>query len=255
VEEHIRGNEVVAMKRTGPEAVYESLRSDILAARLRPGMPISESALAADLGVSRTPIREALFRLEQDGLLGRGPRGMEVRERSPEEILDIYEVRAALEAVASRDAAERRREMDIATLQRLNEDFAAAVGTGQEQPSGAAGANLAFHQAVWLTARNAACLDALTRLQAHLGRYSGTTLSVPGRGPAAVQEHAAILDAIIRQDPDAAAALAAEHMSKAKQVRLSLFTDVLVSGSVIPHVHRGASADGLPDSTFANKGR
>ncbi len=222
------------MKRTGPDSVYESLRSDILAARLRPGMPISESALAADLGVSRTPIREALFRLEQDGLLSRGPRGMEVRERSPEEILDIYEVRAALEAVASRDAAERRREIDIATLQRLNEEFAAAVAAGEAGPSGVVSANLAFHQAVWLTARNAACLDLLTRLQAHLGRYSGTTLSAPGRGPAAVQEHAAILDAIIRQDTDAAAMLAAEHMSRAKQVRLSLFTDILVTGAVNP---------------------
>ena len=108
---------------------------------------------------------------------------------------------------------------------------------------------------MWLTARNAACLDALTRLQAHLGRYSGTTLSVPGRGPAAVREHAAILDAIVRQDPDAAAALAAEHMTKAKQVRLSLFTDVLVTGGVIPHMHLGASADGLADTTFADKGQ
>lgn len=217
------------MNSPAPDSVYEILRSDILNARLLPGVVISETSLAAQLGVSRTPIREALFRLEQDGLLHRGPKGMEVRERSPEEILDIYEVRSALEAVASRDAAQRRREIDIATLTRLNRDFADTLRSTAERDAGAAAANLAFHQAIWLTARNTACMDALSRLQAHLGRYSGTTLTAPGRGKAAVEEHSAILEAIIRQDSDAAAALAAEHMSNAKQVRLSLFAGGLVS--------------------------
>ncbi|MHB1873409.1 MAG: GntR family transcriptional regulator [Streptosporangiaceae bacterium] len=215
------------MNAAAAESVYEAIRSDILNARLLPGVVISESALAVQLGVSRTPIREALFRLEQDGLLTRGPRGMEVRERSPEEILDIYEVRSALEAVASRDAAQRRRDIDVATLTRLNREFAETVQDVTIRESGVAEANLAFHQAIWQTARNAACLDALTRLQAHLGRYSGTTLTAPGRGSAAVEEHSAILDAIIRQDREAAGTLAAEHMSKAKQVRLLLFTEDL----------------------------
>src|SRR5690606_26282547 len=89
---------VPAAKRTP----YDKIRDAIVSGELAGGTPLTESSLAAWCGVSRTPIREALLRLEQDGLIVRTERGPVVRSRSPEEILDIYEVRIALEATAAR---------------------------------------------------------------------------------------------------------------------------------------------------------
>ena len=82
---------------------YEILQQAILRGELAPGQPLVETTLAARYNVSRTPIREALTRLEQDRLVERTDRGLVVRRRSPEQILDIYETRIALEATAAED--------------------------------------------------------------------------------------------------------------------------------------------------------
>jgi DNA-binding GntR family transcriptional regulator len=91
--------------------IYQQLREAIVTGVLSADAPLTELSLAAQYKVSRTPVREALRRLEQDGLVERGPRGMKVRGRSPEEILEIYEVRITLEGAAARAAAERRTEL------------------------------------------------------------------------------------------------------------------------------------------------
>ena len=98
---------------------YERLKRAILRGEFPPGHPLVETYLARWCQVSRTPIREALTRLEQDGLVLRTDKGLVVRERSPEEILDIYETRVVLEATAARVAAIRRSRFDVMTLRRL----------------------------------------------------------------------------------------------------------------------------------------
>ena len=101
--------------------VYEQLRQSIIEGRLLPGESLVEANLASTYGVSRTPIREALTRLQQDGLVHRGDRGLVVRESTPEEILDIYETRVILEAQAARLAAKRRTEFELARI--MNEQW------------------------------------------------------------------------------------------------------------------------------------
>src|SRR5690606_35558099 len=95
-----------------PPSPYERIKEAIIAGDLAPGQPVVETALAEWCQVGRTPIREALTRLEQDGLLIRTSRGLVVRERSPDVILDIYETRILLEAAAARTAAARRTQLD-----------------------------------------------------------------------------------------------------------------------------------------------
>jgi DNA-binding GntR family transcriptional regulator len=85
-------------------SLYEEFREAILTGRFEPGQLLSENALAAEFGKSRTPVREALHRLEIENLVERVPRGMRVRASSPEEILDIYEVRITLEGAAAKAA-------------------------------------------------------------------------------------------------------------------------------------------------------
>lgn len=226
----------MAVRRTGPTAPvagrpkvppYERLKQAIVDGELKPGDPLVETTLAAWCEVSRTPVREALRRLEQDGLVDRTDRGLVVRERSPEEILDIYVTRIALEATAAKVAADRRTEHDLRLLHRLVERCA-------QLPAGETDAmveaNNQFHQAVWRASHNKSLIDLLERLGMHLARYPGTTLAAPGRWDAARRQHERIAAAIDRRDAESAYELTMEHFSEARDIRLDLFADEASAG-------------------------
>ncbi|MEV0616803.1 GntR family transcriptional regulator [Nonomuraea sp. NPDC050404] len=202
--------------------VYQRMRDDIVSGALAAEAPLVEVALATKYGTSRTPIREALRRLEQDGLVERADRSMRVRARSPEEILEIYEVRISLEGIASRGAAERHTALDLAKLRRTAERMAQA---DRADTRGMAEANRRFHEAVWAASHNVTLVDLLTRLNDHLIRYPTTTLSHPGRWEEALEEHAELLAAIERRDAAAATEIAERHMTKARDVRLLMYSD------------------------------
>ncbi|MPZ24956.1 MAG: FCD domain-containing protein [Micromonosporaceae bacterium] len=201
------------------DSAYDKLKAAILDGTLAAGAALVESSVAEWCGVSRTPVREALTRLEHDGLITRSDRGLVVRERSPEEILDIYEVRIVLEAAAARLAAERHTKFDLIRLERL-------IRRGEEidpDPDAMADYNREFHRAVWQAARNEALLDVLSRLNLHLVRYPVTTLSYPGRWKQALLEHRQLVDAITDRDASKAAEVARVHFTEARDVRLRLW--------------------------------
>ena len=202
------------------ESPYDKLTQAIMTGELAPGQPLVETALAEWCEVSRTPIREALTRLEQDGLVVRGERGLMVRERSPEEILDLYETRIVLEAMASRVAATRRSYLDLITMRRIA-DRLQAMDTGDELAMAAG--NREFHQSVWRASHNDALSDLLHRLDMHVSRYPSTTLSQPGRWAEANEEHQAIIEAIDAQDAELAHEVTARHFAKARELRLALW--------------------------------
>lgn len=201
---------------------YEIVKNAILSGELRPGQQLVETVLADWCEVSRTPIREALRRLEQDGLVDRTDRGLVVKERSPEEILDIYETRVALEATAGRMAAERRTDHDIRLLRRLLDR---CLSVPVDDREGMVEANRQFHRAVWRASRNESLLDLLERLNLHLARYPGTTLEAPGRWEVACRQHGDLVDAIERRDTEAAHDIAMRHFIDARDIRLDLFAE------------------------------
>jgi DNA-binding GntR family transcriptional regulator len=196
------------------------VKAAILSGELPPGQPLVETTLAAWCGVSRTPIREALRRLQQDGLIDRTSRGMAVRERSPEEILDIYETRLVLEAMAGRVAAERRTDHDLRTLHRWLER---GRDVSSSDTDGMVEVNQEFHSAVWRASRNDSLIDVLERLNLHLARYPGTTLSSPGRWDTARDEHETLVEAIEKRNANRAHTVALQHFTKARDIRLDLF--------------------------------
>jgi DNA-binding GntR family transcriptional regulator len=202
------------------DSAYDKIKAAILDGTLEPGAPLVESSIAEWCGVSRTPVREALTRLEQDGLVTRSDRGLVVRERSPEEILDIYEVRIVLESAAARLAAERHTNFDLIRLERL-----VRVGEeiGADRPEAMAANNREFHRALWQAARNEALLDLLSRLNMHLVRYPMTTLSYPGRWKQALLQHRQLVDAIAGRDASKAAEVARVHFTEARDIRLRLW--------------------------------
>jgi DNA-binding GntR family transcriptional regulator len=199
---------------------YEILQESILSGVLAPGQPLVETALAEWCQVSRTPIREALMRLEQDGLVMRRGRELVVRERSQEEILDIYETRIILEANVARVASARRTPLDVVQLRRTAESLSEIDPT---DPIAMATGNRQFHQRLWRAGHNESLIDLATRLDLHLSRYPATTLSVPGRWEEANLEHLAIVDAVDHQDANLAGELAAAHFTKARNLRLELW--------------------------------
>jgi DNA-binding GntR family transcriptional regulator len=200
--------------------VYHQLREAIVTGELAPGAPLIEMNLAAQYGVSRTPVREALRRLEQDGLVEHGKRGMQVRTRSPEEILEIYEVRITLEGAAARAAADRHTALDLLRIEQIHETMVAA---STEDPERLASANRRFHEAMWSMSHNATLIDLLERLHAHLLRYRETTLSYPGRWSAVLDEHRQLIEAIKAGDRDRAGRIAEEHMTEARTIRLRMY--------------------------------
>lgn len=209
---------------TRPMTPYERIKQAILDGTFGPGASLVESSVAEWCGVSRTPVREALTRLEQDGLVSRTDRGLVVRERTPEEILDIYEVRIALETVAAQMAAERATALDKVRLERL------CVLAEEADPTDGvalAARNRDFHQGIVRASHNESLIDVLHRLDMHLLRYPATTLTYPGRWEEALVEHRNLVEAIANRDVETAASLARHHFTTARDVRLLLWEEEL----------------------------
>jgi DNA-binding GntR family transcriptional regulator len=205
----------------GAKAPYEKLKSAILRGELAPGEQLVESMMASYCGVSRTPVREALTRLEQDGLVSRTDRGLVVRESSQEEILDIYETRIVLESTAATFAAERRTNHDMIAMRKAEER---GLRLGKKaSPVDAAERNRDFHRTIWRASRNISLIDLLERVNLHLGRYPETTLTFPGRYESSHEEHHDLIEAIEERDPERAGKIASNHFSTARDIRLRLW--------------------------------
>ena len=206
-----------AASRTSP---YLRLKQAIMSGEFAPNDPLVEIPLAEWCGVSRTPIREALTRLEQDGLAERTDRGLVVRACSPEEIIDLYESRIVLESKVAAVAAERHTPFDLIGIRRAQQRYRSlAPGDGEELGL----RNREFHRSIWLASHSRSLLDLLERLDLHLGRYPLTTLTFPGRHQAAVEEHEELCTAIGARDAGLAAEIATRHFVAARDTRLKLF--------------------------------
>tara|TARA_R110000751_G_scaffold47072_13_gene105527 strand:+ start:3187 stop:3927 length:741 start_codon:yes stop_codon:yes gene_type:complete len=202
------------------EAVFERLREALRRGRLRPGDRLREEEVAAALSVSRTPVREALGRMQARDLLRRGGgRGHVVRRLAAEERAQVYAMRAVLEGAAAGLAARRAGPSELALLEGLHARFAALPGAAAAE---AAELNRAFHDALRQAAGNPwldASLDALADAISLLGP---TTFTAPGRHAEAVGEHAEILEAVRAGRAEAAEAAGRRHIEAAHAARLRL---------------------------------
>lgn len=204
------------------QSPYERIKQAIYTGEIPSGAQLVETDLASRYNVSRTPVREALMRLEHDGLVARLDRTLYVRTRSPEEILDIYDTRIVLEAHAARLAADRRTSNDLLFLRQLASKMEAK---SPDDLDGRVTLNREFHRRVWQCTRSETLIDLLERMNLHLARYPATTLAYPGRWKEANDEHLALLVALEKRDIDLAGDLATAHFSRARDIRLELWGD------------------------------
>ncbi|WP_299958333.1 GntR family transcriptional regulator [uncultured Modestobacter sp.] len=205
--------------RADADSIYEDMRAEITSGELPAGSPVREVALADRFGVSRTPVREALRRLQHDRLLVPGVRGLQVRVVDPQEVVQVYDMRILLEAQAAREAARARTAADLVLLEGLLARDRSLVDPPDQLR---AQTNTEFHAAVWEATHNRVLQDLLQRLTVHLVRTPHSTLSVDGRWAEALDEHERLLRAITDGDVELAAEVAAAHMTRARQIRLSL---------------------------------
>lgn len=199
---------------------YELIRAAIVSGRLAPGERLSEASLGREYGASRSPIREALASLDRDGLVERHGMTVRVRERTPGEVLDIYQLRIHIEGALAHDAALRRQPIDLGRLE-------GALGVGENvdraDPTALMEANRVFHSVLSAAAHNATLSDVQDRLTAQVAVLPATTLSVNGRWEEACDEHRRIVEAIRASDADTARAVAEQHMKTARDIRLKLY--------------------------------
>lgn len=193
---------------------YARLRKEILDGAFAPGAVLLETALSARYGVSRTPVREALGRLAQDGLIERSTRGFRVRQRNPEEILEIYEARIALEARSAELAARHRTDYDLARMAHLLAERQAAA-----DPADWGALNNRWHDAMRLSAHNGTIADLLAQVDSLLLLYRPRSAARPVDDRSA-EEHAAIGDAIAAGDEGAAGTLMGEHLRRMRDWRI-----------------------------------
>jgi DNA-binding GntR family transcriptional regulator len=203
------------------DAVYATLREAILSRVLHPGQPFAEEDLANAFGVSRTPIREAILRLEAERLLERrGKRRLSVTAISPEEILEIYDVRVVLDGLAAGLAASKSTPPEISQLRWLNDQLAER---GQHSDFAAMTMlNLEFHEALAKAGRNWFLHNQLQGIQDWVRRFERSTFEFPDRWKGVIAEHDAIILAIEARDTAGAEQAAKTHMLTSKQVRLEM---------------------------------
>ena len=203
------------------DAIHDAVAEGILSRVLPPGWRLGEERLASLFSVSRTPVREALMRLESESLAARNRRsGLVVADVSAEQILEIYVIREALDGIAARQAAHFSSPVDIAALERLNDALAVAAAEGAYERMAAL--NVEFHTALARASRNEMLQRFVDQVHQAVRRFRRTTFSEPGRADEAVGEHLAIIEAVKRQDERAAEEAARRHMQHALTVRMAM---------------------------------
>jgi DNA-binding GntR family transcriptional regulator len=203
------------------EAIYSTLREAILSGVLLPGERLAEVQLATLFSRSRTPVREAILRLESERLTERtARRGFVVGRVTREEVLEVYAVRGVLDGLAARLAAHSILPAEIDHLRWLNTRLREA---GEKRDFELMlDLNIQFHESVCRSGRNSLLLQFMRQIHDWVRRFPQTTFSYPHRADNALAEHEQLLDAIAKRDAAAAEQIARDHMERALQVRIAM---------------------------------
>jgi DNA-binding GntR family transcriptional regulator len=198
---------------------YKRLLQAIDMGEFPPGARLIETELAERLGVSRTPVRQALGRLEAQGIAARDPRGgLAVAALDYDQLGELFEVREMAEALAGRLAARHASPTEIGLLQ----DMVELDRTRSDDPGALARSNKAFHLQLHRASHNRYLIQTLEGMHRSLALVAGSSLAAPGRGAESIDEHAAIVAAVAARDEDAAEAAARRHIVNALRTRLRL---------------------------------
>lgn len=198
------------------DVVFENLRGAILEGKLKSGQRLMEVQLAEQLGVSRTPIREAIRKLELEGLVLMLPRkGAYVADMSFKDLIDVLEIRATLEGLAASLASERRRDEDIKGLEKLAKEFEDSVKNGDIES--VLKKDIEFHEYIFSLANNNKLYQLINSIWEQVHRFRVMYVSDYEASLSLVDEHNKILQAIKDGNCELAKKYATDHIEIAEQ--------------------------------------
>lgn len=201
------------------EVVSEALREAIVAGVLQPGERLMEIQLAEELGVSRTPVREAIRKLELEGFVVMVPRrGTYVADLSIKDINEVYEIRTSLDVLAAGLAAERITEEELEQMERLLVEIGEYMD--KEDIEKIVEVDTKFHDILYRASRNDRLVGIISNLREQFTRFRTVSIAYPGRAKNTLEEHRKLLEAIAQRNVEVAQQLAREHMENAEQATL-----------------------------------
>jgi len=206
------------MNTSVPKDAYTRILDAIDQGDFAPGTPLVESDLADRLGLSRTPIREALQRLETQAILHRDGRSLIVSSLDHDQMGELYTVRSELEGLAAKLAAQHAAPEEVSVLKQMVEQDWKIV----HKPKELAQANKRFHRQIHLASHNRYLIAQLEFVHRAMALLVKTTLAEEGRGEQAMKEHEAIVAGITNRDGDAACEAIRSHISRAYETRLTI---------------------------------
>jgi DNA-binding GntR family transcriptional regulator len=210
------------------DLVFTTLRDEILSGKLRPNEKLNTNKLAKRLGVSRTPIREALNRLISVGLVEALPhRGIYIKNLSIEEIIELYYIRAALEGIAARLAVRNLTEDTIRQLQHYCDEMEAQYLEGNYQKF--LEINFLFHETIYKATKSPQLQELLFQYYNRSQSYRTLGLDLPGRYKEIFNEHRQLVAALASGDIEKADFCAREHhLNTARQIAKSIGSDTRI---------------------------
>jgi len=195
--------------------VFVKLEYDILSGKYKPGESLKEAKLSSEFGVSRTPVREAIRKLELEGLVEYVPnRGAIVKGISDQDVKDIYTIRMLIEGLAARWATERITRDELNRLEeilQLEELYTKKNDLGQ-----LIRCDNSFHETIFQASKSIPLMNTLSSFHHFVMKARAVSFSTPGRAAEVLKEHRAIMEAIMAGDADKAETLTTEHVSNAK---------------------------------------
>ena len=194
------------------DVVFNTLREAILKGDLKPGERLMELQLASKLGVSRTPIREAIRKLELEGLVIMIPRkGAEVADITEKSLRDVLEVRKALEELAVQLACEKITQEELEELEKAGENFKKVLKRSKDITE-VAEADVRFHDVIYMATDNHKLIHLLNKLREQMYRYRVEYLKNPDVHEQLTQEHEEIVYHIKRREKVEATAVTCQHI-------------------------------------------
>lgn len=201
------------------ETVCEALRDAIRRGILEPGERLMEVQLAEDLGISRTPVREAIRKLEQEGYVIMMPRrGTYVSSLSVHDVKEIFEIRTALESLSTTLATMRIEPEELEKLRTLLVEIEGHIK--RKDIDKIVATDIEFHGLLYQVSRNERLVTIISNLKEQLARFRTLSMSYPGRLQKTLEEHRAMVEAIAAGDVDAARDAAERHMEQAEETLL-----------------------------------
>lgn len=205
------------------EVIFDSLRQAIIMGELKPGERLMEIQFAEKMGVSRTPVREAIRKLELEGLVVMIPRkGAHVAELSVKDIIDVLEIRSSLDGLATRLAAQRINKDELKELKNIVNQFSQHMEKGNVQ--GLIKKDIEFHELIFRASRNEKLLQIITNLKDQIHRFRVVYLKDYSSPKELVKEHHDIYRAIENKDEILAEKLASLHIKNQQETMITYFS-------------------------------